>query len=129
MVIAYRGKVRPQAKLGQHHVVYDLLYPCLPVDTVRLYHLINCLHCIVFNYSIHSLNNFAIIRLFHFKIGNLKYSLNLTNLNRKIQSLWLNISNLMHRRSNKIDSSIYRFFILTVECTLLVSEAMKWTIL
>lgn len=55
VVIVYRVKVRPQAKLGQHHVVYDLIYPCLPVDTVCLSHLINCLHCIVFNCSIHSL--------------------------------------------------------------------------
>lgn len=87
MVIVHRGKARPQAKLRQHHVVNDLIYPCLPVDIVCLSHLINCLQCFVFNYSTHSLNNFAIIRLFNFKIDNLKYSLNLTNFNRTIQSL------------------------------------------
>lgn len=85
MVIVYRGKARPQTKLGQHLVVNDLIYPCLLDDTVCLSHLIICLHWIVFNYSIHSLNHFAIIRLFHFKIGNFKYSLNLTNFNRTIQ--------------------------------------------
>lgn len=87
MVIGHRGKARPQAKLGQHNVVNDLIYPCLPVDTVCLSHLINCLHCIVFDYSMHSLNHFAIICLFYFKIDNIKYSLNLTNFNRTIQSL------------------------------------------
>lgn len=87
MVIVYRGKARPQAKLGQHHVVNDLIYPCLLVDTVCLSHWIDGLRCIVFIYSIHSLNHFAIIRLFKVMIDNLKYNLNLTNCNRTIQSL------------------------------------------
>lgn len=111
-MIGYRGKARPQAKLGQHHVVNDLIYPCLPVDTVCLFYLINSLHCIVFiSYSIHSLNHFAITHLFNFNIDNIKFSFYLTNFNRTIQSLCLNIGNLMHRRSNKIVSSIYIFFI------------------